>query len=410
MDLSMKNNKQLSNLTLQDLQKDRLASLLVEKEIDLEKLTQQTENSLRNKIKNGLDKKQGFRFLHTSPHPDDVMLGYLPYITELTKNQDSTHYFATATSGFNAVRDDYVLKEINNLERCLEKKVFNQDTDFFNDVNLYLEAVVENDDDKKNIARATRRLRNLAEIYKLDLTESNTLEAMQRNVSNLKKDLEEKNNFVIQALKGMIREWEDELMWEHIGLDANQVFHLRLGFYAGQFSSKHPEWNTDIQTAIDILEKTNPDIITVALDPRGSGPSTHFKVLQIVAQALKKYLKSNPQKKVEIWGYRNVWFRFCPTDANIFVPVSINSLSILKSAFHTCFDTQKEAMYPSVDHDGPFCDLAQKIMVEQYQILKTCLGKGFYSKNENFKLRTARGFCFLKSMTPEEFFKESEDF
>jgi glucosamine-6-phosphate deaminase len=33
----------------------------------------------------------------------------------------------------------------------------------------------------------------------------------------------------------------------------------------------------------------NPDIVTVAFDPEGSGPDTHYKVLQAVSHALKMY-------------------------------------------------------------------------------------------------------------------------
>ena len=119
------------------------------------------------------------------------------------------------------------------------------------------------------------------------------------------------------------------------------------------------------------------------------------------------YLKDHPGKKVTVWGYRNVWFRFLPTEANIFVPVSMNSLAILQSAFYSCFGSQRSASFPSYEYDGPFCDLAQKIMAEQYEILKTCLGQSFFHEHSVPRLRAAHGFCFLKAMTPEEFFVES---
>jgi len=35
----------------------------------------------------------------------------------------------------------------------------------------------------------------------------------------------------------------------------------------------------------------NPDIITVAFDPEGTGPDTHYKVLQVVYQATNYYRK-----------------------------------------------------------------------------------------------------------------------
>ena len=48
------------------------------------------------------------------------------------------------------------------------------------------------------------------------------------------------------------------------------------------------------------------------------------------------------------------------------VPVSLNSLSLLHTAFMNCFGSQSAASFPSYEHDGPFSELAQKIQVEQY--------------------------------------------
>ena len=42
-----------------------------------------------------------------------------------------------------------------------------------------------------------------------------------------------KNPPKIQRLKGMIREFEEELVWAHYGIMIKNVHHLRLGFYQG---------------------------------------------------------------------------------------------------------------------------------------------------------------------------------
>jgi hypothetical protein len=39
-----------------------------------------------------------------------------------------------------------------------------------------------------------------------------------------------KDSEPVQKLKGMIREWEEELLWGHLGFNENHIFHLRLGF------------------------------------------------------------------------------------------------------------------------------------------------------------------------------------
>src|SRR3989339_8897 len=96
-----------------------------------------------------------------------------------------------------------------------------------------------------------------------------------------------------------------------------------------------------------------PTIVTVAFDPEASGPDTHYKILQTIAEALKIYLNEDKTRKVTVWGYRNVWFRFHPSEADIFVPVSMNSLAIMRTAFIDCFGSQRSASFPSYEYDGP---------------------------------------------------------
>jgi glucosamine-6-phosphate deaminase len=133
--------------------------------------------------------------------------------------------------------------------------------------------------------------------------------------------------------------------------------------------------------------------------------------MQAISQALKVYTKKNKalKNKIEIWGYRNVWFRFHPAEATTFVPVSLNSFASLDQAFHSCFGSQRSASFPSYELDGPFSRLAQQIMVEQYQALKLALGRKFFFENPHPRLRAARGFNFLKKMSLDEFFQHSEE-
>ncbi len=71
------------------------------------------------------------------------------------------------------------------------------------------------------------------------------------------------------------------------------------------------------------------------------------------------------------------------------VPVSLNSLSLLHTAFMNCFGSQSAASFPSYEHDGPFSELAQKIQVEQYAMVKCCLGNDFFLKHTHPRLRRA---------------------
>jgi len=153
------------------------------------------------------------------------------------------------------------------------------------------------------------------------------------------------------------------------------------------------------------MEKQKPDVVSVALDPEASGPDTHYKVLQATTEALRLYEKKKPD--VQVLGYRNVWYRFHPSEANVFVPVSLNSMAIMENAFMNCFGSQKEASFPSYEYDGPFYRLAQKIIVKQYQLIKTCLGREFFSSHESPRMSAAHGLVFLRLMDLEEFYRHS---
>ena len=147
----------------------------------------------------------------------------------------------------------------------------------------------------------------------------------------------------------------------------------------------------------------------MAFDPEASGPDTHYKVLQAVTEALKLYEKESGRSDIEVIGYRNIWYRFHPAEANIFVPVSLNMFSLQSNAFLNSFMTQKSASFPSYLHDGPFSELAQKIQVEQYQALKTCLGRKFFNSHSTALMRATRGMVFLKRMNLDEFYEYSRE-
>jgi len=252
-----------------------------------------------------------------------------------------------------------------------------------------------------------RLLRNMVEIFEED--SFGNLENRINELANYfktqypgKKDLT-----YIQQLKGMTREWEADILWGYFGFRCESVIHSRLGFYKGDIFTEEPTVDRDVLPVLETIKRTNPDVITVALDPEGSGPDTHYKVLQAVSTALKMYQKESGRNDIEIWGYRNVWYRYHPAEANLFVPVTHNTRAILNDAFLNAFGSQRAASFPSYEYDGPFSGLAQKIQVEQYQNLKTILGRDFFYQNEDSRIRSTRGFVFLKVLTLEEFYQRS---
>ncbi|OGB68167.1 MAG: glucosamine-6-phosphate deaminase [Caldithrix sp. RBG_13_44_9] len=421
IDLAVSKNKKISDLTSNDIEQEPAAALVLAKRgVPAPELCQMVKNSLIQKIENGAKVLSNTRFLHTEPHHDDLMLGCLPIIVRHIRNASNTHYFACLTSGFTSVTNQYMKNQLSTLHRYIDSAWFAEmfRRGYFDpkdqigrnrDVWQYLDGVAADNIDLKNEGIARRLLRNLIEIFEeSDLT----------NIKNRIPELEhyfqtqypgKKDPQYIQRLKGMGREWEAECLWGYFGWSGANVMNLRLGFYTGDIFTAEPTIERDVAPVLDLLKKVQPDIISVAFDPEASGPDTHYKVLQTITEALKKHEEKSKRPDIKIWGYRNVWYRFHPSEANIFVPVSLNMFSIMHSAFMNSFISQKDASFPSYEHDGPFSELAQKIQVDQYQKIKICLGREWFYEHPSPLIRATRGLVFLKEMSLPEFYQSSRE-
>jgi glucosamine-6-phosphate deaminase len=419
IDLSIEKHKRVTDLTPTDVESDRRGGVVLKKRSEnLKVLTQSVEQHLVQKISAGMKSRSNQVFLHTEPHHDDLLLGYLPYIVRNTRDSSNKHFFLTLTSGFTAVTNYYVLYLLKKLKRFIDRNKFDKllSEGYFNpsnengrdrDVWQYLDGVAGNLNALKDEGEARRLLRNLIFVFEDD------------NVENLKDRITELINYFetqypgkkdlphIQRFKGMIREWEADCLWGYFGFSSTSVLHARLGFYKGEIFTEEPTVDRDVIPVLNILRRVKPTVVSVALDPEASGPDTHYKVLQVMSEALKIYEQESGRSDIEVLGYRNVWYRFHPLEANVFIPVSLNMFSILSSAFTNAFVSQKSASFPSYEYDGPFSELAQKIQVEQYQTLKTCLGRQFFNEHQSPLIRATRGLVYLKIMTLPEFYERS---
>ncbi len=419
INLSVSKKKRLKDLTTEDYLSDKLAALVLKKTgKETEKINNEITDFIIKRFEYGMKILENETFFHTAPHHDDIMLAYLPYINHLVRNPSNKHHFVYLTSGFTAVTNSYVLGLLLKLKEILNNDFFKKrfSNNYFipdniegknRDVNLYLDGIAAHSRTLKNEATSRRLLRNLIEIY-----EEDNPDYLKNRVDELinyfqtqypgKKDISD-----VQKLKGMIREWEVEILWAHLGFSVENISHLRLGFYQGKIFTENPEINRDVLPIYKLLKKIKPTVITVALDPEGSGPDTHYKVLQAITEALRLYGKESDLSKLKIWGYRNVWYRFHPSEANIYVPVSLNSFAILENSFMYSFGSQKNASFPSWEYDGPFYKLAQKVQTEQYQIISNCLGKDYFINHPVPRVRAAHGMVFIKELNIENFYKLS---
>lgn len=415
--LALSRNKQLVQLTTEDFESDRFAAELLRKSGKKPvEIAAEARTRIIGKIEKGLEHVSDTTFLHTEPHHDDIMLAYLAHIYHLVRDPSNKHYFANLTSGFTSVSNPYFLSILGKLEAHLETGTLfallvqgyfdtHENAARMEDVYLYLDGAAAGSQEMKDEAESRRLLRNLVGLF-----QTHDLHTLRNRVQELigycrSQYSGAKDPQHVQLLKGMTREWEVELLWAYFGIESYAIHPLRLGFYTGDIFSPEPEVHRDVVPIFELISKVRPNVVSVAFDPEGSGPDTHYKALQAVAGALKLYEKESGDSTPRVWGYRNVWYRFRPADANLFVPVSINSITMLHTAFMNCFGSQSAASFPSYEHDGPFSELAQKIQVGQYNMIKMILGKDFFLKNGHPRLRAARGMIFLREMTLAEFFE-----
>ena len=404
-------NKFGSRLTQKDIVDNHITS-------SIPNINKDTGNEFINQMKQKILKSNNLpsdkTILHTGPHHDDILLGYSPVIHHLVRSSHNTNYFAIMTSGFTSVTNKYISDLLSNTLELInsEKIQMIKYPDFFEkgfllktdkDIYHYLDKVASQNTFGQIRGICHRMVRSLINIYNLK-SQDELIQKINHIIQYFSNCYDgEKNPPDIQKLKGMLREFEEELTWAHYGVDIKNIFHLRLGFYKGDIFTESPDRERDIKPIIELINNTNPEIITLALDPEGTGPDSHYKVLQSIAEALRIVSKKKDMSNVKIWGYRNVWYRFDSAEADIMFPVSLNSMAVLRDTFMTCYISQKEASFPSYELDGPFCDLTQKIWVEQHRTMELILGKDFWYQNEDPHFRATHGLVYMKELTVEEF-------
>ncbi|HSH45758.1 MAG TPA: hypothetical protein VK966_07875 [Longimicrobiales bacterium] len=419
IDLAVDRRKRILDLTEEDFAGDRFAAELLRKRPEsYRELAEQVTSALIRRIERGSEVLSDTRFLHTEPHHDDLMLGYLPYIVRHVRDASNTHYFACLTSGFTAVTNDFMLTRLEWADEFTGRPAFDEfmesgyfepdnDLDRNRDVWQYLDGVASSNPDMRHEGIARRTIRDLVTLY--DIADTGTLRQKIRELQTYFRTQYPgaKDPPDIQQLKGRTREYEAECIWGYFGWNCSNVMHLRLGFYTGDIFTEEPTMERDVEPILGMLEEVDPDVVSVAFDPEGSGPDTHYKVLQATTAAIERHVERTGRDDLRIWGYRNVWYRFHPSEANVYVPVSLNMFAVMENAFMNTFLSQRDASFPSYEHDGPFSELAQKIQVEQYQALKICLGREWFHENASALIRGTRGFVFLREMDLDAFYRSS---
>ncbi len=411
IDLCKKLDRYGHHLTIEDLKNDKYCSMIPG--ID-ENTVKTVIDSIIEKMKKGMKDENRQVYYHTGPHHDDVMLGILPHIHRILRNESNKAFFSVLTSGFTAVTNRFLKDALEDTKSFLKDGLIQMINypDFFDvgyslkwdkDVYHFLNKVASGEPFERRRGLSHRIIRALVVIYNIGDGEH-----LARQIDDILAVLEEsydgeKNPPDIQTLKGMIREFEEELVWAHFGIQVKNVHHLRLGFYTGDVFTAQPERDRDVKPVLKKLRQINPSVISLAFDPEGSGPDTHYKVLQTIADAVRLWKTEADLSGLRIWGYRNVWYKFHPAEANVIVPVSLNAMAVLEDSFTNCYLSQVDASFPSYQHDGKFSELTQKTWVEQLKTIQLLLGKNYFYQSRSPRIRSTHGMLLFKEMNVDEF-------
>lgn len=417
IDLCKKINKFGDRLQVDDLKNDEYCRLIPNISQDTIKSVIST---FEQKIADGMHPVSNEVFYHTGPHHDDIMLGLLPHLHRLSRDETNKFQFSVLTSGFTAVTNRFLISALEDTMHFLEKGLIQmvEYPDFFSmgyrykrdkDVYHYLIKVASGQPEERRRGFAHRLVRNVIEIW--DVKNKQQLRNQIFDIlSVLRKSYDgEKDLPNIQTLKGMVREFEEELVWACFGMTSDQVHHLRLGFYTGDIFTEKPNRQRDVEPILEQLRQIEPTVISLAFDPEGSGPDTHYKVLQAIAEAIREWRKEKDLSDLRIWGYRNVWYTFHPAEATHIVPVSLNAMGVMNDAFTSSYLSQVDASFPSYQHDGKFSELSIRIWVDQLRNVQLLLGKPFFFQSESPRLRTTHGLLYFKEMEVDEFLSHARE-
>ncbi len=337
------------------------------------------------------------------------------------------NYFAYLTSGFHSVNDSFLQKQTevvsgpNGTWEFLSHIVTSGEMtrDYDDLMASFYEAFYRRDEDAQDQVERTIFLRKVAEVWNINVTQKydTLIQQLRERVQYLIDEYIHKHQpgdaipKDIQILKGCMRESEVDRVWALSKMPMNRISHMRSKFYNDDFFTPMPSLVDDALPFANLLRIRQPEIITVAFDPEGTGPDTHYKVLQVVAAGLRISLE---KKELEndnpvVIGYRNVWFVFTPSDATLLIPGSEADLNLMHDTFMSCFTTQKAASFPSPHYDGPFSAWARHLQIQQKDQLKTLLGEDYFLNHKDMRVRNAKGFVFLKAMYADHFLQEVEE-
>ena len=125
IDLALARNKRILDLTeVEAGQAPMLRMVLGGRQQSMADAAAMVYERIVERINRGSQSSQETRFLHTEPHHDDLMLGIMPHIVRNMRNPTNDHYFVTLTSGFTAVTNLFMLRQLEGLKEWIDSETF----------------------------------------------------------------------------------------------------------------------------------------------------------------------------------------------------------------------------------------------------------------------------------------------
>lgn len=158
--------------------------------------------------------------------------------------------------------------------------------------------------------------------------------------------------------KMLVREQEAEIFWKD---SKCQLHHLR-----GLFYDNMRHIGNDIKKLRKLIEKINPDVITVVLDPANAS-MTHFNTLKLLTSTM---FTNKHRDTIKYLAYKNVWSTFHPIECDYIFCYSKESTKDFVNQFESSFKSQVVAEFPKYGPDKTFAAIAVDIQANNSVILK----------------------------------------
>jgi hypothetical protein len=274
------------------------------------------------------------------------------------KYNGNVNHFAYLTSGFHSVEDrvlwklaESVLEEVNvgdEKSSVLSTLIHNGELtrDYDELMALFRDAFMNDDEAGKDHVEKIIFLRMICYVWSIDTSQiyANLAVQVRARVDWLITEYLPNHSpgdavpKEMQMLKGTMRESEVDRVWALSRMPMNRIHHMRSKFYTDDFFCPMPSIEDDAMPVANLLRSRQPEIITVAFDPEGTGPDTHYKVLQVIAAGLRLSLNRHDLKNANPIGKTLLHSNFSLTiETSILLPEQTNRFFCF--LFFVCFIT-----------------------------------------------------------------------